>query len=368
MRTAIVSTLVSLLICELALRVLTPLPLIVPINEQFRGVSAPSPSTRSRIALPGQYDTTATINAEHFRMSRPAPRAVASGSTRVVMLGDSFTFGVGADDADSYPAVAERLLNARTAGRVDVVNAGVVGTGTGEQVLWYERWVSDFHPAIVVLNVFANDVDDDATRRLLVRQTDGALKEAVPARDAGGVRTGIRRSWPYRTLIAHSQLAALVRMTASRLDGSAGGPVATRDEFQTGLALQALEVARLNTGAAAGGAELVVVSIPAKETLDPGRATTDETRWKSEAIARSVAAACAAGHIPFIDLTAALREAGRSSPSPLYFAGDSHLTPAGYRVIAAAVAAFLDPAITRAGSARRESLPAGDAAAGRSPR
>src|SRR6185369_7907079 len=91
------SVLMVIVVLEALLRVFLPQPLIVPVNQQIAGVAAPSAGVRSRIALTDQYDTVATVNREHFR-SLTATRDAATAGVRIAMLGDSVTFGVGAND------------------------------------------------------------------------------------------------------------------------------------------------------------------------------------------------------------------------------------------------------------------------------
>ena len=210
---------------------------------------------------------------------------------------------------------------------------------------------------MVVLNVFFNDVDDDAGRGLVVRQADGTLRDVPVRGEPSSIRTlgAAQLAMPGPSSRIHSWPEA--RETPRRA-GSAPKvePLAKGARFDDGLALQAREIGWLNAAAAANGARLVVVSIPVKQIFYTDNMPSGDDRWKSDAIARSLTASCESAGIPFIDLTAALRDAVRASPSRLYFVHDSHPTPDGYRAIAAAVASFLAPMLAKpADSARPES-------------
>jgi lysophospholipase L1-like esterase len=336
------SVLMVIVVLEALLRVFLPQPLIVPVNQQIAGVAAPSAGVRSRIALTDQYDTVATVNREHFR-SLTATRDAATAGVRIAMLGDSVTFGVGANDDETYPYLTETALKTLTPTRpVEVINAGVIGTGTGEQLLWYERWVSRFHPQLVVLNVFFNDVDDDRGRRLVFRDARGQLVER-PANESRWTifRTAVRASLPYRALVGHSHLFALMRVAATQ--ATVAGPERTdRTAFERdGLPLQAAEIERLSALVAEQGGRLIVLSIPVREVFYADGIVDPDARWKSEAIARSCAAVCVKLHIPFVDLTEPMRARVAAAASRLYFTRDSHPTPAGYQAIAEIVAPLL---------------------------
>jgi len=334
---AALSTLVVLAVFELLLRIFHPLPLVVPINARYLGVAAPAPSVRSRVELPGQYDTIVTTNAQRFRMPQPTPIEPPRGKVRIAMLGDSVAFGVGANDDETYPAAAGRLL-----GGAEVINAGVIGTGTGEQVLWYERWVSRFHPKIVVLNVFFNDVDDDRGRKLVTRGASGLVVAPLTRNRWSAAREWVRTSRPYTALVAHSQIVALLRAAAGKMATHEDTGATDRTWFQTeGLSLQTMEIGYLNDLVASNKARLVVVSIPVRESFYADATSDPDVKWKSEAIAHSLAAFCTAKKIAFLDPTEALRDKAGSSPSRLYFTADSHLTPAGYSALASIVASFL---------------------------
>jgi hypothetical protein len=85
-----------------------------------------------------------------------------SNSMRTVLLGDSFTLGVGVQEQDTVAARLERLLNdrARSAGSqttYEIINCGVSGYGTREERIFYEMFASKYEPDIAVLIMVAND-------------------------------------------------------------------------------------------------------------------------------------------------------------------------------------------------------------------
>jgi acyl-CoA thioesterase-1 len=92
--------------------------------------------------------------------------AVREDRPRIVAFGDSLTSGLGVAQEETYPAQLQRRLEA--AGyRYRVVNAGVSGDTTAGGVRRVE-WVLNSRPAIVVLELGANDglrgIDPNDTR------------------------------------------------------------------------------------------------------------------------------------------------------------------------------------------------------------
>jgi lysophospholipase L1-like esterase len=79
---------------------------------------------------------------------------------RVMMLGDSTTFGWGVRQEDTTAKFLERKLNAHPPlgyEKVEVINAGVGNYDTVQEVTYYETRGRAFHPDLVVLVFFIND-------------------------------------------------------------------------------------------------------------------------------------------------------------------------------------------------------------------
>ena len=115
----------------------------------------PRPSFRYTLA-----GSETTINRLGYR-GREVAEARTPGRPRIVMLGDSITFGYGVRDGETFSAVIETLDP-----RLEVVNLGVQGYGTDQELLKLEREGFAYAPDVVVLNVcLANDLLDNASAR-----------------------------------------------------------------------------------------------------------------------------------------------------------------------------------------------------------
>ena len=160
------SVLVAFVMAEGVVRLFSPQPVCVPWQGELSGVMAPLPNVRGRFAVPDTFETIISFNSQRFRGLKEYSQIPLTGVTRIVTLGDSFTFGFGANDDETYPAHLEQRLNTRLSGsrrhgKVEVINASNAGSGTGDQALFFSIWVARFQPHVVILNVHANDVDDD---------------------------------------------------------------------------------------------------------------------------------------------------------------------------------------------------------------
>jgi len=344
---------------EWLVRTFAPQQLSVPLGATVDGIISQRPNIHGRYAVPGVFDTTVTINSQRLRSETEYVFEPPAEVTRIAVLGDSFTFGIGANDAETYPAQLERML--RETLRVQVINAGVGGTGTGEQARRFDLLVKQFHPHIVVLTAISNDVDDDLDRGLFVLSSSGEVRPrpleelAAADRRARTTRDIVGGLPGYSLLSQHSHLLNLTRdainatvVGARRAEASRAAAVAQNPNLEEryrsyGLPLMAGEVLWLKKRVQQSGAQFVVVFIPQREAVYPSAAPwAKEVRWKTGAIVELLQRVCSENQIPFKDLTPRLRELSRKAPQPLYYEErDTHPAPTGYRAIAEEVAELL---------------------------
>jgi hypothetical protein len=104
------------------------------------------------------------INADGRRGPRVAP-AKPPGTLRIAVLGDSFVEAIHVPYEDSVCAVLTRELARRCPGgaRVEVLNFGVSGYSTAQELLTLREEVWRYAPDVVVLAVFTgNDISDNS--------------------------------------------------------------------------------------------------------------------------------------------------------------------------------------------------------------
>lgn len=85
------------------------------------------------------------------------------GVFRIVVLGDSFTFGWDVEADMSYPKQLERMLNDKITGkRFEVVNCGVPGYGTDQELKFFENISVFYEPDLVLIGFYiGNDITDN---------------------------------------------------------------------------------------------------------------------------------------------------------------------------------------------------------------
>lgn len=102
---------------------------------------------------PGLGGQELTTNAQGWRAARDFAEAKPPGVRRLVFVGDSYTFGQGVADDETFAARCQQRLGPGW----EVLNFAVPGYGTDQQLLCYERVARDYAPDVVVLGFFLRD-------------------------------------------------------------------------------------------------------------------------------------------------------------------------------------------------------------------
>ena len=365
-----ITGLLSLGLLELALRLFAPQYSPEMRQDILAGLYAADPATAYRLApgarVPLKFDDIDTVyatNAQGLREDHafgpPAP-----GRPRLLVLGDSFTFGWGVDGAQAFP----HLLDGHRAaggGTVESVNAGVPGYGPDNEAAWLRAYGWALQPRIVLVGFFVgNDVNDvilgmgkttvDAAGRLVESPaTRQAMAAGAPAPTAGSL--GGVKGW----LAAHSHAYVFLRRLAHTWWPAlfpAPPTVQTLGLFETAPYYRTAESPAIRAGwektlaildsmraeAAAHGAGFAVVAIPAREQVEAAYWQDLQTRFglraadlDRDAPQRHLAVWSARTGASLIDLLPGFRAA---AGPPLYLPHDPHWTPAGHALAAHLIA------------------------------
>ncbi len=219
------SLLAALLLCEGSLRLFLPQP-IGPVQfvvDSNLGL-LPVPNQRATRTLPGVYAYSYSNNSIGLRGSE------VGGKTRprILVLGDSFTYGIGVNDDETFCSILQQKLPSQ-----EIINAGNGGKGTDYELKFYRTVGRGFQPDLVLLVFFENDfVDNSAevyyTRDLIAKK----LEIHKPA------LTNFRL---YHWLAEHSHLVNLVKSTLVNRMSDGRPKVGPRNDELTELYLSALK-------------------------------------------------------------------------------------------------------------------------------
>jgi len=230
------------------------------------------------------HDVLTTVDSS----GRRSPGRIATESERrprVVMLGDSITFGSAVRDEETFCALMTP--------RYDVVNLGVEGYGTDQELLKLEREGLACHPDVVVLNfTLANDIwnvrsrFDDVTRLpkpyfTLVAGAPVLHREQLQRSPLGRVAQWISD---------YSELYDLVRPLLPETKALAEShPLSWKE----GLRLTVALISRMQAETTAAGARFVVVLHPDQATFERRSNVADSLRQRLQDAGVTVAASLA---------------------------------------------------------------------------
>ena len=150
------SIFISLIVMETAMRLWNP-PIARPEMAQLHRASPflgwdLIPSTFG-IGFMGE---TYNINSFGFRDTEYEIEKQPATS-RIMVIGDSFTFGARVNQEDTYPKQLEKALNSLNI-RCQVINCGVIGHNMWQHYEVLKRKVLPFHPDLVILGLFVDDL------------------------------------------------------------------------------------------------------------------------------------------------------------------------------------------------------------------
>lgn len=232
----------------------------------------------------------------------------AGREQRVVVLGDSFTFGTGVAAEDAWPAIVDGLLTDAA-----VYNMGLPGVGVDQMWRIYAEYGARLEPDVVVLGF----VDQDWDRSMTAFRLPEGLSKPTYVLEDGALRPQTAEDRPGRNrlrLERNSGVWGLLRLGSRGLGRLAPvGPWWHRNAAV--LDTLAAEVRKQ-------GARLVVVRIP-NRGVPP-----------FPQLARHLAA----NDVDYLDLTEPERD-------EFFFRTDDHIDEDGHRFVAESVAPLVRAAL-----------------------
>lgn len=158
----------SMLLCELSIKAGYDFVSILPYPQFYSNVLGPF---KPNIAVPAYWNPKLrykySTSQDGFRNNES--RSSSATAKSVLCLGDSYTFGMGVNNNETYPSYLENLLNAGGNQAFRVLNAGAMDIGIKHYVAYYrdniDRLKSDL--VIVQFNVYDLQI---IRHKVLIRQ------------------------------------------------------------------------------------------------------------------------------------------------------------------------------------------------------
>ena len=268
---------------EILARLFVPAPLDssepqvrIQLDKPFRWAFAPEQDA---------YTLSAPVHINAIGTRGNAPETPKpAGRQRLVGLGDSFAFGIGVDDDQTFYSQLGRLLSTggEASREVDVVNASVPGYWTGQEVDWLEQRGLALEPDLVILQFYFNDLprvgdwDDSDTEsyEAFLRDDRAGVRGRRPKREGMPAAPAPATGDPwYKAVLRQSQLLFVLRyrcggwvrqVSPDRIERWANAVLEGESSPRLDLAWGAIEtqLARAKSLLDPVGVRLLVVVIP----------------------------------------------------------------------------------------------------------
>ena len=359
--------LAGLLLCELLVALLYPQLFVRPdvwrFDSQLGWTHIPNASGR---LIKPEFDVLYDINSAGLREREVTPAKPAK-TQRLLVFGDSFAEGWGVDLKET---IGRRLETELNSGAVDsayqVLNFGVAGFGTDQELLFFERVGRRYDPDQILVLFYPNDVLNNQSSRGIGAERgfkprfrltpEGGIKlGGVPVRESvyWSGEDGVERPWSLtlrRYLVEHWHLASLVSkstappvprsQTQMFYDALYGTTPDSRTVRMWELTGKVLEAFRARANAARAAMHLVYVPAIVQVEKEDWRRKRDLHGLIGEFDLlkpnREIGRIAERYNISLLDLTPTFA----NSEEKLYY-DESHWNPAGHQLAAELVAEYL---------------------------
>ena len=338
----------GLLLAEVAVR-LVRRPAVLVIPWELYAPAEPEgfalePGYVGEVTNRVEFRHEVSVNRLGLRGPEVEPR---EADERVLLLGDSFVFGVGVEQSETLGAVLEELYAAE--GRPIVTfNGGVPAYGVPDAAGQLARLAPAVRPDRVVMFLFTGNDLAESHQPFRQPRAVGGLREwlyyrsdlfvlaktAVPTRLYARVAGWFTSGEPAR--VRRLRQASEIYRTSPPTWVVEGASAARR----------ALE--RMAAMSQDGGADFVVLIIPELLQLEPQRLTStladlgvDQDGYDPQAPTALFASMLTELGLPFADLTPFLAAAHERGDGP-YYPIDRHWTAEGHRLVAVATKKLLE--------------------------
>lgn len=315
------------LLAEILLRILLPSPIVWKYPQE-RYLHDPEIGHSLRPNHQAfTHDKAVTINSQGIRdaeyNNEPAEQV-----TRILALGDSQTFGNGITNEDTWPKQLEHELNGQAvAGSYEVLNGGLPSSDTWQHEILLQRLMSVYHPDIVVLAFYVNDI---VSKPVSVRNVQGDDVDSINRRliyllKRSALLLSIKTT--YDSIRLSSFPPDSYRLQKALLAGESNPEIDTRwEQVEHSLLVMKEATARSNVG-------FLVVSLPRRDQVD-GRLPAGKYNTQLSAVMERAG-------VRYINLLGPLQQAYRKHGKALFIPWDGHNTAIANRVIAEEVAAAM---------------------------
>ncbi len=324
------ATILILALFEITLSTFFPQEPIITYKNESLGLSD---SVLGHSNRPGSLTTVKTpeffveygISDEGFRDRENHTKPKTPGVTRILLLGDSFTFGDGVQYEEIWPVIFEEKL-ADNGFEAEVIKAGIPAYDTTKEVLLLERLFPKYEPDIVVLVFLPNDLF-----------TNTPISEGSVRTNDKTVRTKNEKSSTFNLLTLYKRILISSDWVYSKLYSITGRSEYFRSKptsiFNDQLAITKDLLLRAAKYCEKRDAELMVLSIPQQFQVLYKANSYQFENTDVDIIDDELGAFAKENGFTWISVLDVLADYSNKENTDLYYRLDGHLNSIGNNVV-----------------------------------
>lgn len=212
----IITLVIMLLLGELVVRIFAPQAMLPRFVESAPyGIRKVIGNVEARHET-SEYRYLYTTNSMGFRGQKEYSLRKNDDVFRIVVQGDSVTLGHGVPDNETFAYLLGEKLN-EPVRKSEVINMGVSGFGTAEEIIQYENVAQQYSPDLVVLGYFQNDDLNNHVSKLYSYNNGQLERESSEFQPGLYLRDRLYKIPFYSFLAQSSHLFTFARTRASAL-------------------------------------------------------------------------------------------------------------------------------------------------------
>lgn len=340
--TVIIGILLALGIAEVSLRLFWDHPSFHGTHVHERHAyyhHRPIPGIQATIAE-SEFQHLAQHTLQGLRGRQEFSKQKPDTVTRVLFLGDSFTYGMGVEDEETF---VQTVANAFPT--YEIANTGAAAYDTRNELALFEKFGGAFQPDITFLCFFWNDLEGNLGNTTpdygfdpegnCIRK-DKAKWTVDPLKiDEKGEVKPVASGWRLKVAIDEG-----LRGLRYRFFGIRKRFIRTEEQKQKALEVTAELFDVLRCQAEHIGTELIILGIPDQSQIDPNDWVKNIGPLNYE-VQDFLKDYCSNHGIQFIDPSSQMIASFEERRIRQYYYYDRHLTAEGHRIISEVLADFL---------------------------
>lgn len=279
-------------------------------------------------------------NSLGFRGPEPD---MTGGHKTIAAIGDSFTFGQGVDETETFPAVMAASIDAK---KWQVVNAGTTGYSPAQEYRRYRELNAKMRLDVVIIQLCENDVLDQS------KPTEQGLFNGTLVRHRPKNRWELFKA----IIIDNSELAARARLFTEQVAIMRGDiqpyMLSTFEQLRAPEIQSTTDLLRTwITEAKSLNQRVLLVYTPIHMQVEPGfQGYLDRFRKQGRPVDLDAAHRWLTDFlkdeptVTYVDVVTPLREKAKAGQS-LFLTGDTHNNPLGNQIIAQELLKALAPSL-----------------------